>query len=132
MTQGDESHESHGRCRLHARGGPPVPRVAGPDAGPCRLCREDAEDDGRRNHAGCHGGDDEGVGADERGGAGPVEAGGRPDEREDVTAPAGSTIYALSSGNPTAAIAIVRVSGSRADRSEEHTSELQSLMRNSY
>src|SRR3546814_300312 len=31
MTQGDESHESHGRCRLHARGGPPVPRVAGPD-----------------------------------------------------------------------------------------------------
>ena len=54
---------------------------------------------------------DEGLGADERGGHEHVEADARPDGEG---AALSDTIYALSSGAPPAAVAIVRISGPRA------------------
>src|SRR5688572_30487632 len=103
---------------MHARGGAPLPRPAGPRPGPRRLCRDNEDSGERRSHARGARRDDEELGPDERGRTRHVERDARGDEAEGVT---GDTIFALSSGSPPAAIALVRISGPAAD------SALQSL-----
>src|SRR5688500_16230635 len=107
-----DAHESQRRRRLHARGGAALPRPAGSRPGPRGLCREDEGGDRRRRRHRARGlrRDDEGLGADERSRDEHVA----PDARADDEAALTDTIFALSSGAPPAAIAVVRISGPRA------------------
>src|SRR5688500_7964562 len=112
-AQRGKEDESQRRRGLHPRGGAPLPRPAGPHIGPPGLCREDDRGGRRRRHAGISRRDDEELGPDERGGNKHVERDARGHEAEGVTAR--DTIFALSSGSPPAAVALVRISGPAAD-----------------
>src|SRR5689334_9509819 len=63
----EQVHESQRRRRLHAGGGAPLSRPAGPEPGARSLCREDEGGGDRRADAGNVRRHDEGLGADERG-----------------------------------------------------------------
>src|ERR1044072_4070099 len=104
-------HEGQCRRRLHPRRGAAVSRPAGSEPGSSGLCRKNAEGGHRRADSGDVRRHDQGLGADERSGHGDVEADARSDGREEELT---DTIFALSSGAPPAAIAVVRISGPRA------------------